>query len=126
MASRETTWSALYNRHVPAPPTRLRVKARRHPHRSGGLAIDTLPGTTDVPLPPPHHRPATPPRGMPFDAKDAVAQQLREIATEVLGEIWFHDGGRRAHRPDAEVKKLPSTWTCKKNPQAQGKSQCRQ
>ncbi|MFF4145905.1 hypothetical protein ACFY0A_32150 [Streptomyces sp. NPDC001698] len=39
-----------------------------------------------------------------FDAQESGAseQQLRDIAAEGLGEIYFRDGGRRAHGLEIE------------------------
>ncbi|MFL4910889.1 telomere-protecting terminal protein Tpg [Streptomyces sp. MMS24-I2-30] len=86
---------------------RVREAARRQAATSTGLVVDTrarfgftaAPGTTDdarirhltIALPP-HHAARL------FDAQDAGAgeQQLRELAAEGLGEVYFRDGGRRA------------------------------
>lgn len=45
-------------------------------------------------------------------AQDAGAteQQLRDIAAEGLGEIYFRDGGRRAHGLEVEFTELFPTW----------------
>ncbi|WP_406729530.1 XRE family transcriptional regulator [Streptomyces sp. GD-15H] len=86
---------------------RVRERARRRAATRTGLVIDTrarfgftaAPGTTDdarirhltLALPP-HHAARL------FDAQDAGAneQQLRDLAAETLGEVYFRDGGRRA------------------------------
>ncbi|MFE0448627.1 telomere-protecting terminal protein Tpg [Streptomyces fungicidicus] len=86
---------------------RVRERARRQAATTTGLVIDTrarfgftaAPGTTDdarirhltLALPP-HHAARL------FDAQDTGAgeQQLRALAAEALGEVYFRDGGRRA------------------------------
>jgi transcriptional regulator with XRE-family HTH domain len=86
---------------------RIRERARRQAATTTGLVIDTrarfgftaAPGTTDdarirhlsLALPP-HHAARL------FDAQDTGAgeQQLRALAAEALGEVYFRDGGRRA------------------------------
>ncbi|MFF0541164.1 telomere-protecting terminal protein Tpg [Streptomyces coelicoflavus] len=64
-------------------PLRLHRRARHHRRR---------------PHPPPHPRPAPHHAARLFDAQDAGAseQQLRDLAAEALGEVYFPDGGRRA------------------------------
>ncbi|MDQ0808764.1 transcriptional regulator with XRE-family HTH domain [Streptomyces sp. B3I7] len=92
---------------------RIREEARRQAATSTGLVVDTrarfgftaAPGTTDdartrhltIALSP-HHAARL------FDAQDAGAseQQLRAIAAEGLGEMYFRDGGRRAHGLEVE------------------------
>jgi transcriptional regulator with XRE-family HTH domain len=92
---------------------RVRERARRQAATSTGLVIDTrarfgftaAPGTTDdarirhltLALPPQY-------AARLFDAQDAGAgeQQLRAIAGEALGEVYFRDGGRRAQGLDVE------------------------
>ncbi|MDO0929601.1 XRE family transcriptional regulator [Streptomyces sp. TG1A-8] len=92
---------------------RIREQARRQTATSTGLIVDTrarfgftaAPGTTDdarirhltIALPP-HHTARL------FDAQGAGAteQQLRAIAAEGLGEMYFRDGGRRAHGLEVE------------------------
>ncbi|MEV7412457.1 helix-turn-helix domain-containing protein [Streptomyces althioticus] len=92
---------------------RIRAQARRQAATSTGLVIDTrarfgftaAPGTTDdarlrhltLALPPQY-------AARLFDAQDAGAseQQLRALAGEVLGEVYFRDGGRRAAGLDVE------------------------
>ncbi|WP_375232080.1 XRE family transcriptional regulator [Streptomyces sp. NWU339] len=87
---------------------RVRAQARKQAATSTGLVVDTrarfgftaVPGTTDdarlrhltLALPPQH-------AARLFDAQDtgATEQQLRDIAAEGLGEVYFRDGGRRAH-----------------------------
>ncbi|WP_031021835.1 telomere-protecting terminal protein Tpg [Streptomyces sp. NRRL WC-3795] len=86
---------------------RVRERARKQAAASTGLVIRTrarfgftaAPGTTDdarirdlsLALPP-HHAARL------FDAQDAGAdeRQLRALAAEALGEMYFRDGGRRA------------------------------
>ncbi|WP_373304310.1 universal stress protein [Streptomyces griseomycini] len=55
-------------------------------------------------------RPATPVRCPPRrrEERRAGEQQLRGVAAEGLGEVYFRDGGRRAHGLEAEVP-TPST-----------------
>jgi hypothetical protein len=85
----------------------IRAKAKQTAAATAGIVIDTrarfgytaAPGTTDdarlrrltVALPPQY-------AARLFDAKDAggTEQQLRDIATEGLQEIYFKDRGRRA------------------------------
>ncbi|MFE9927145.1 telomere-protecting terminal protein Tpg [Streptomyces sp. NPDC005774] len=86
---------------------RVRAQARRQAATSTGLVVDTrarfgftaAPGTSDdarirhltLALPP-HHAARL------FDAQDRGAgeRQLRDLAAEALGEVYFRDGGRRA------------------------------
>ncbi|WP_121751259.1 helix-turn-helix transcriptional regulator [Streptomyces sp. E2N166] len=86
---------------------RVRDRARKQAARSTGLVVDArarfgftaAPGTTDdarmrhltIALTP-HYAARL------FDAQDAGAseQQLRDIAAEGLGEMYFRDGGSRA------------------------------
>ncbi|MEU0009317.1 XRE family transcriptional regulator [Streptomyces sp. NPDC006314] len=86
----------------------IRARAKRTAATTAGIVIDTrarfgytaAPGTTDdarlrhltVALPP-HYAARL------FEAKDAggTEQQLRNIAAEALGEVYFRDSGRRAH-----------------------------
>jgi hypothetical protein len=93
---------------------RVRAQARKQADTSTGILIDTqarfgftaAPGATDdarlrhltLALPP-HYAARL------FDAQDAGAgeQQLRGIAAEALGEVYFRDGGRRAHGLDVEL-----------------------
>jgi hypothetical protein len=93
---------------------RVRERARRQAATTTGLVVDTrarfgftaAPGTTDdarirhitLALPPQH-------AARLFDAQDAGAneQQLRGLAAEALGEVYFRDGGRRAHGLDVEL-----------------------
>ncbi|WP_043507580.1 telomere-protecting terminal protein Tpg [Streptomyces glaucescens] len=92
---------------------RVRERARRQAATSTGLVVDVrarfgftaAPGTTDdarmrhltIALPPSH-------AARLFDAQDVGAgeQQLRAIAAEGLGEMYFRDGGRRAHGLEVE------------------------
>lgn len=86
----------------------VRARARKAAATTDGIMIDTrarfgytaAPGTTDdarlrhltVALPPQY-------AARLFDAQDAEAteRQLRDIAAEGLGEIYFRDHNRRAH-----------------------------
>lgn len=70
---------------------------RRHPrpvrfHRGAGTTDDARVRHLTIALAPQH-------AARLFDARDAGAseQQLRDIAAEGLGEMYFRDGGRRAH-----------------------------
>ncbi|MFG3658725.1 telomere-protecting terminal protein Tpg [Streptomyces sp. NPDC047706] len=90
-----------------------RYPARKTAASTGGIVIDTrarsgytaAPGTTDdarlrhltVALPPPY-------AARLFEAQEqgATEQQLRHIAAEGLGEIYFRDRDRRAHGLDVE------------------------
>ncbi|MBQ0891305.1 helix-turn-helix transcriptional regulator [Streptomyces sp. RM72] len=93
---------------------RVRAKARKQAATTTGILIDTrarfgftaAPGSTDdarirhltLALPP-HHAARL------FDAQAAGAseQQLRHVAAEALGEVYFRDGGRRAHDLEVEL-----------------------
>ncbi|WP_331735547.1 helix-turn-helix domain-containing protein (plasmid) [Streptomyces althioticus] len=93
---------------------RVRAEARRRAATSTGVVVDVrarfgftaAPGTTDdarirhitLALPPQH-------AARLFNAQDAGAseQQLRGLAAEALGEVYFRDGGRRAHGLDVEL-----------------------
>ncbi|MDH3038978.1 helix-turn-helix transcriptional regulator [Streptomyces sp. TRM75561] len=92
---------------------RVRAQARKRAATSTGVVVDVrarfgftaAPGTTDdarirhltLALPPQH-------AARLFNAQDAGAseQQLRELAGQALGEVYFRDGGRRAHGLDVE------------------------
>ncbi|MGW8719216.1 telomere-protecting terminal protein Tpg [Streptomyces althioticus] len=92
---------------------RVRAQARKRAATSTDVVVDVrarfgftaAPGTTDdarirhltLALPPQH-------AARLFNAQDAGAseQQLRELAGQALGEVYFHDGGRRAHGLDVE------------------------
>ncbi|MFF8234754.1 telomere-protecting terminal protein Tpg [Streptomyces caelestis] len=92
---------------------RIRAQAKQQAATSTGLVIDTrarfgftaAPGTTDdarlrhltIALPPQY-------AARLFDAQEAGAseQQLRNIAAEGLGEVYFRDNGRRAHGLEVE------------------------
>jgi ADP-ribose pyrophosphatase YjhB (NUDIX family) len=92
---------------------RVRERARRQAATSTGLVVDVrawfgftaAPGTTDdawmrhltIALPP--HYAA---RLFEAQAVGAGEQQLRAIAAEGLGEMYFRDGGRRAHGLEVE------------------------
>jgi transcriptional regulator with XRE-family HTH domain len=87
---------------------RIRAQARKQAATSTGLVVDTrtrfgftvAPGTSDdarlrhltLALAPQY-------AARLFDAHEAGAgkQQLRALAGEGLGEVYFRDGGRRAH-----------------------------
>lgn len=91
----------------------MRAQARKQAATSTGVVVDVrarfgftaAPGTTDdarirhltLALPPQH-------AARLFNAQDAGAseQQLRELAGQALGEVYFRDGGRRAHGLDVE------------------------
>ncbi len=95
----------------------IRAKAKQTAATTGGIVIDTrarfgftaAPGTTDdarlrhltLALPP-HHAARL------FDAREAGAteDQLRQIAAEALGEVYFRDSGRRAHGLEVEFTDL--------------------
>ncbi|MER5466525.1 XRE family transcriptional regulator [Streptomyces sp. NPDC002668] len=95
----------------------IRAKAKQTAATTGGIVIDTrarfgftaAPGTTDdarlrhltLALPP-HYAARL------FEAQDAGAteQQLRDIAAEGLGEMYFRDNGRRAHGLEVEFTDL--------------------
>ncbi|MER6434602.1 helix-turn-helix domain-containing protein [Streptomyces sp900105245] len=93
---------------------RIREQARRQAATSTGLMIDTrarfgftaAPGTTDdarlrhltLALPP--HLAA---RLFDAQAAGATEQQLQAITAEALGEVYFRDGGRRAHGLEVEL-----------------------
>ncbi len=92
----------------------VRQRARRQAATTSGLMVDTrarfgftaAPGTTDdarirhltLALPPNH-------AARLLDAQDAGAseQQLRDLAAEALGEVYFRDAGRRAHGLQVEL-----------------------
>ncbi|MFE9059517.1 telomere-protecting terminal protein Tpg [Streptomyces mutabilis] len=92
---------------------RIRAQAKKQAAVSTGLVVDTrarfgftaAPGTTDdarirhltLALPPQY-------AARLFDAQNAGAseQQLRGIAAEGLSEVYFRDGGRRAHGLEVE------------------------
>ncbi|MGW0191614.1 telomere-protecting terminal protein Tpg [Streptomyces sp. NPDC003362] len=96
---------------------RVRAQARRQAATSTGILIDTrarfgftaAPGTTDdarlrhltLALPPSH-------AARLFDAQDAGAteHQLRDLAAEALGEVYFRDGGRLAHGLEVELTNI--------------------
>jgi transcriptional regulator with XRE-family HTH domain len=87
---------------------RIRARAKQTAATTGGIVIDTrarfgytaAPGSTDdarlrhltVALPPSY-------AARLFEAQEqgATEQQLREIAADGLGEVYFRDSGRRAH-----------------------------
>jgi hypothetical protein len=89
------------------------AKAKQAAATTGGIVIDTrarfgytaAPGSTDdarlrhltVALPPQY-------AARLFETKEAggTEQQLRDIAAEALGEVYFRDNGRRAHGLEVE------------------------
>jgi hypothetical protein len=91
----------------------IRAKAKQAAATTGGIVIDTrarfgytaAPGSTDdarlrhltVALPPQY-------AARLFETKEAggTEQQLRNIAAEALGEVYFRDNGRRAHGLEVE------------------------
>lgn len=92
---------------------RVRERARRQAATTAGIIIDTrarfgftVPvGPTDdarirhlTLVLPPHHAARL------FDAQDtgATEQQLRSLAAEELGEVYFRDGGSRANGLEVE------------------------
>ncbi|MFE9773480.1 telomere-protecting terminal protein Tpg [Streptomyces sp. NPDC005931] len=95
----------------------IRARARQAAATTEGIVIDTrarfgftaAPGSTDdarlrhltLALPP-HHAARL------FQAQQAGAteDQLREIAAEALGEVYFRDNGRRAHGLEVEFTDL--------------------
>ncbi|MFF9063118.1 telomere-protecting terminal protein Tpg [Streptomyces sp. NPDC014882] len=92
----------------------VRAKAKQAAATSQGLMIDTrarsgftaAPGSTDdarirhltLALPPQH-------AARLFRAQETGAgeDQLRQIAAEALGEVYFRDNGRRAHGLEVEL-----------------------
>ncbi|MEU5666492.1 telomere-protecting terminal protein Tpg [Streptomyces longwoodensis] len=92
---------------------RVRAQARRQAATSTGVVVDVrarfgftaAPGSTDdarlrhitLALPPQY-------AARLFAAQDAGAseQELRDIAGQALGEVYFQDGGRRAQGLDVE------------------------
>lgn len=92
----------------------IKAKAKKMAATTGGIMIDTrarfgftaAPGTTDdarlrhltLALPPRH-------AARFFEAQEAGAteDQLRQIAAEALGEVYFRDNGRRAHGLEVEL-----------------------
>ncbi|MGW5609473.1 telomere-protecting terminal protein Tpg [Streptomyces sp. NPDC003753] len=91
----------------------VRARAKKQAATTTGIVIDTrarfgytaAPGTTDDPRLR-HLTVALPPdfAARLFDAQEAGAteRQLRDIAAEGLGEIYFRDRGRRAQGLDVE------------------------
>ncbi|MDQ1022068.1 telomere-protecting terminal protein Tpg [Streptomyces afghaniensis] len=91
----------------------IRARAKETAATTGGIVIDTrarfgytaAPGSTDdarlrhltVALPPQY-------AARLFETKEAggTEQQLRDIAAEALGEVYFRDNGRRAHGLEVE------------------------
>ncbi|MFB8402260.1 telomere-protecting terminal protein Tpg [Streptomyces sp. NPDC055912] len=92
----------------------IRAKARRTATTTAGLIVDvrarfgfTAPvGTSgDARMChltlafPPHHAARL------FDAQEhgATDRQLQQVTADALGEVYFRDGGSRAHGPEAEL-----------------------
>jgi transcriptional regulator with XRE-family HTH domain len=95
----------------------IRARAKQAAATTGGIMIDVqarfgytaAPGTTDqarvrhltLALPP-HHAARL------LQAQEAGVDEddLRQIAAEALGEVYFRDNGRRAHGLEVELKDL--------------------
>ncbi|MEU0969240.1 XRE family transcriptional regulator [Streptomyces sp. NPDC005917] len=95
----------------------IRAKARQTAATTQGIMIDTrarfgytaAPGSTDdarlrhltLALPPQH-------AARLFQAQEtgATEDQLRHIAAEALGEVYFRDNGRRAHGLEVQLTDL--------------------
>jgi transcriptional regulator with XRE-family HTH domain len=95
----------------------VRARARQAAATTAGIMIDTrarfgftaAPGSTDdarvriltLALPPQH-------AARLFEAQEAGAteDQLRQVAAEALGEVYFRDNGRRAHGLEVELTDL--------------------
>ncbi|MEU4037349.1 telomere-protecting terminal protein Tpg [Streptomyces collinus] len=95
----------------------VRARAKRTAATSGGIVIDTrarfgftaAPGTTDdarlrhvtLALPPSHAA-----RLFTAQESGATEDELRRIAAEALGEVYFRDSGRRAQGLEVEFTDL--------------------
>jgi hypothetical protein len=95
----------------------IRARAKQTAATTGGIMIDVrarfgytaAPGSTDdarvrhltLALPPDH-------AARLFQAQEAglTEDQLRQIAAEALGEVYFRDNGRRAHGLEVELTDL--------------------
>ncbi|MET8964255.1 XRE family transcriptional regulator [Streptomyces sp. NPDC004074] len=95
----------------------IRAQAKQAAATTGGIMIDVqarfgytaAPGSTDdarvrhltLALPPRH-------AASLFQAQEAglTEDQLRQIAAEALGEVYFRDNGRRAHGLEVELTDL--------------------
>lgn len=95
----------------------VRARAKQAAATTGGIMIDVqarfgytaAPGSTDdarvrhltLALPPGH-------AARLFQAQEAglTEDQLRQIAAEALGEVYFRDSGRRAHGLEVELTDL--------------------
>ncbi|MFF3636856.1 telomere-protecting terminal protein Tpg [Streptomyces sp. NPDC002250] len=95
----------------------IRAKAKKTAATTAGIMIDVrarfgytaAPGSTDdarvrhltLALPPDH-------AARLFQAREAGSpeDQLRQIAAEALGEVYFRDNGRRAHGLEVELTDL--------------------
>ncbi|XHM65358.1 telomere-protecting terminal protein Tpg [Streptomyces nigra] len=96
----------------------VRAKAKQTAATTGGIMIDVQarfgwlhrrprqhrrrPHPTPHPRPPPHHAARL------FQAQEAglTEDQLRQIAAEALGEVYFRDNGHRAHGLEVELTDL--------------------
>jgi transcriptional regulator with XRE-family HTH domain len=95
----------------------IRAKAKQTAATTGGIMIDVrarfgytaAPGSTDDARTR-HLTLALPPHQVArlFQAQDAGAteDQLRQVAAEALGEVYFRDNGRRAHGLEVELTDL--------------------
>jgi hypothetical protein len=95
----------------------VRARARRAAATTSGVIIDTRArfgftapvGTTDdarmrhltLALPPRHAAPPCRP-ALRRPGAGATDRQVRQITAEALGQVYFRDGGRRAHGLDVE------------------------
>lgn len=95
----------------------IRARVRQAAATTAGIMIDTrarfgftaAPGSTDdarvrhltLALPPQH-------AARLFEAQEsgATEDQLRQVAAEALGEVYFRDNGRRAHGLEVELTDL--------------------
>jgi hypothetical protein len=95
----------------------IRARARQTAATTSGIMIDTrarfgftaAPGTTDdarlrhltLALPPQH-------AARLFDAQEqgATEDELKQIAAQALGEVYFRDNGRRAHGLEVQFTDL--------------------
>ncbi|MFF8415180.1 telomere-protecting terminal protein Tpg [Streptomyces omiyaensis] len=108
----EKTTAEVRHRWQPQVPARAR--ARKAAPATEGLTIDVrarfgftaAPGTTDdartrhLPLALPPHQAA---RLLDAQAAGATDRELQRTAGDVLGEVYFRDGGQRAQGLDVEL-----------------------
>ncbi len=66
-------------------------------------AAPTRPACATSPSP---CRPATPPASSKHRKPVSDEDDLRQVAAEALGEVYFRDNGRRAHGLEVELKDL--------------------